>query len=256
MKMKYLFPIVVLFTGTMMTLISCKDPEEVEPESNEITVKGEIVPSYGGTDLQLDSVYTLSNGVKFKITRLKFYFSNVTLGGVQMIDYSLFDFEERGTAWFTKTGEFSVGSALNYGIGVDGTKNHADPTLVSPSSWLYVTNANDMHWSWNQGYIFFSIEGKADTLVDANTNCNWSFSYHIGDNHFYTPDQAMTINATQSGDKQYNLKLRLDFQAFFENPIRPINLATENLTHSAPSEDSLSEKVRLNFAEAFSPYYE
>jgi len=253
MKMKYLFPTFLLAVSGLLITISCK-PEEVVPESNEVTVEGKIIPSYGGTDLSIGEVYSLSNGVKFKITALEFYFEDVKLGETQMIGHSLFDWEERGTSWFTKKGEFSVGSALTYGIGVNSTANHADPTLAPTTSWLYATNANDMHWTWSSGYIFIKIEGKADTLVDANTNCNWSFSYHIAGDDFFTPNQSMTVSPSQVADKKYEVKLRFDFQEFFENQLRPINLATEYLTHSAAVEDELTEKIRSNFANAFSPY--
>ncbi len=252
MKMKFFFPAILLTICSLLFAVSCKKPQEVEPESNDVTVEGKIVPTFGGSEFQLGAVYTLTNGVKFKITKLKFYTSAVSLGGTQMIDYSLYDFEERGTAWFSKTGEFTVGSALNYAIGVDADKNHADPTLPSPSSWLYVTNANDMHWTWNSGYIFIAIEGYYDAIVDANDDFQ-SFSYHIARDDFFTSDQALTVAPTLVADKKYEVKLKFDFQSFFENSVRPIDLATENLTHSSPSEDALTEKIRLNFAEAFSP---
>lgn len=255
MKMKFfILPLAVAAT-TILTVVSCgKEPAEVEPESTDITVTGKIKPTYGGTDIQLDSVIMLSNGVKIKVTNLKFYFTDVRLGGTSMIDYSLYDFRERGTAWFQKTGTFSLSNALTYNIGVGPEANHADPTICPTNSWLYITNANDMHWSWNQGYIFINIEGKADTIVDGTDNFDLSFSYHLGDNHLYTSDQQLTVNAMQTGSKQYDLTLRFDFQRFFENETRPIDLTTEYITHSSPDDEDLSEKVRLNFAEAFSPY--
>ncbi len=254
MKMKYLFPTFLLAVSGLLIAVSCHKPDEVAPESNAVTVEGKIIPSYGGTELNLGDVYSLSNGVKFKITALEFYFEDVNLGGTQMIDHSLFDWEERGTAWFTKTGEFNVGSALTYGIGVNSALNHADPTLAPTSSWLYITNANDMHWTWSSGYVFIKIEGKADTIVDANTNCDLSFSYHIAGDDFFTANQSMTVSPTQVANKKYEVKLRFDFQEFFENELRPIDLTTEYLAHSAAVEEQLTEKIRSNFANALSPY--
>ena len=252
MKILFLGPLLVVLS--LIVVVSCHKPEDPQPVSKEVTVEGQVIPVFGDSDLELETIYTLSNGVKFKIEEFKFYSTNVNFGGTQMIDYSLYNFRERGPLWFQKTGEFTVGSALNYAIGVDALVNHEDPSLPKLTSWLNVMNTEGMHWSWNTGYIFIAIEGKMDVEVDEVTDCNLSFSYHVAGDEFFTPDQAFTVNPVQLESKKYAVKMKFDFLKFFENEARPIDLNTEFLTHSGPTEVALTEKVSLNFAEAFSPY--
>jgi hypothetical protein len=50
------------------------------------------------------------------------------------------------------------------------------------------------------------------------------------------------------------LPLKLDLWKFLHNPISPIDLKTEYLTHTASGQQALTWKVTSNFEQAFTPY--
>ena len=252
--MKILLGASALVSLSLCILVSCHKPKEADPTSNGYTVTGTIQPTFGGSTLYLDSVYMLANGVKIKVQDIKFYTSAVTQDSVELSDYTLFDYRARGTAWFTKTISGVPAGTLSYNLGVDQVTNHADPSGFPSNSWLNAINANEMYWAWSQGFVFVKIEGKADTLVDATENFDLSFSYHLGGDQNYASGLTQAANPIQMpADHTYGYKLKLDIQAFFQNPTNPINVATENYTHSEGGSEALTHKVKSNFIGCISP---
>lgn len=252
MKMKFLISSSFIAVALVCILISCHKPFEVDPPAQKTTT-GLITPKFGSENLYLDSIYTLSNGFKIKVQDIKFYCSAVSSGNTVLSDYTLYDFRERGNIWFQNAPVSASNSEIVYGIGVDATNNHADPSTFSSSSWLNTINANDMYWSWSSGFIFVKIEGKADTIVDGTDNFDLSFSYHLGNDANFIAAQTKAITPVEVSSTLIEYRLQMDLKSFFENASNPINIATEHYTHSASGTAALTEKVKLNFAACITP---
>jgi hypothetical protein len=125
-----------------------------------------------------------------------------------------------------------------------------DPSAFPNDSPLNISNAGTMHWSWNTGYIFISIEGKTDTIPDATLNFNHSFSFHVGKDNFLETISFSNVNWQSISNNEHRLKLKLDLLSFLQNPNQPIDLKNEFLTHSGSGQQDLTLKVAQNFKQA------
>lgn len=250
----------ILALISMVTLFSCNKDNDKSPGHGDMTTPPESIlrmqPVFGVTNLKLDSVYTLSNGYEVKILELKAYFTDIQSSGNTLKDAALFDFRSHGDLVFDVTGIGpGASTSIQFGIGVPGTLNHNDPSLFPASNPLNIAIANDMHWDWNPGYIFFKVEAKVDTIVDGITNCDHNLVYHVGTDGYYTSKTVSNMQWIQTdgvNTKLFNSRLKLDMKNFFENPGSPIDVKTEYTTHSMASQSALTEKVRQNFAASIS----
>ncbi len=245
----------ILALISIVTLFSCnKDddyPGKTYPDPNPPSTGLFLNPVFGGLGLRLDSVYTLSNGFKIKFQELKAYFTDIKADGDLIIDAGLFDFRENGGLVF-KTFAGTPGTELQFGIGVPSSINHNDPSLFPNSNPLNIAIANDMHWDWSPGYIFFKVEAKVDTIVDGITNCDHNLVYHVGTDDYYTSKTLSGVNWTFSDSNSKHVSLKLDIKNFFENAGNEIDVKTEFTTHSMASQSVLTEKARQNFAASIS----
>jgi hypothetical protein len=250
----------ILALISLATLFSCKKDKTPSGHDDMVSPPESVLklqPVFGSTNLKLDSVYTLSNGFEIKILELKAYFTDVQAGGITLKDAALFDFRLHGDLVFDVTG-IAAGSSnsIQFGIGVPGMINHNDPSLFPSSNPLNIAIANDMHWDWNPGYIFFKVEAKVDTIVDGVTNCDHNLIYHVGTDGYYTSKTVNNIQWTQTNGvntKLFTSKLKLDMKNFFENPGSPIDVKTEFTSHSMmPQQSAITEKARQNFAASIS----
>lgn len=251
------FSILVLILA--VALFSCnKDddyPGKTYPDPNPPVTVLRMQPVFGSTNLKLDSIYTLSNGFEIKILELKTYFSDIQGGEGTIQDVALFDFRLNGDIVVNKSGiGYGGSSSLQFGIGVPSSINHNDPSTFPNSNPLNIAIANDMHWDWNPGYIFFKVEAKVDTIVDGITNCDHNLIYHVGTDGYYTLKTVNNIQWIQfdSNSRGFTGKLKLDLKNFFENPGNEIDVKTEFTTHSMASQNVLTEKARQNFAASIS----
>jgi hypothetical protein len=99
-----------------------------------------------------------------------------------------------------------------------------------------------------------NIEGKVDTLIDATTNPDLSFSFHVGTDSYLQNLQFNNINWADIGNNTRQFKLKLDLLAFLGQGASSINLSSEYLTHTAAGQEALTQKVISNFKNAISPY--
>lgn len=235
----------------ILTIIFSCNKDDSNPTSNKnkylsITVD----PIFGTQPFYLDSIYTTSEGYKVKFTDLKFYFSALRNGTDTLTKAALFDFSSTGNLLTRLIGDYNKFSSLQGNIGVIQSLNHLDPAAFPNDSPLNISNAGTMHWSWNTGYIFISIEGKTDTIPDATLNLNHNFSFHVGTDQFLETISFSVINWQAVSDKEHRFELKLDLLSLLQNPTRPIDLKKEFLTHSASGQYSLTLKVAQNFKEA------
>jgi hypothetical protein len=237
-----------------LALLSCKKdkPEDgtVDPPAETSAVR--IQPKFASEDLQLDHTYALNDSTDVQIVEMKFYLSNITAGGVQKKDYSLFDYRQRGTTLYsfaTAPGSFGSFAAL---VGVPQDVNHSDPAAFPSSSMLNSLNANDMYWGWSGGFIFLKIEAKADTIPDGVANFDHNLVYHVAADGFTGNINFPSVSWSQSGNAHF-LDFKVDVEQIFNNPAGRIEVRNEFQTPHMPApEGSLTEKVMNNFISAFS----
>lgn len=243
--MTYL-PLIGLFAFT-----SCKDKVEPDPvEEDPTMLQVNVYPEYNGQTLYLDSTYTTDEGYDIQFTGLKFFAENVINGSTQLIDAGLFDYGSNGNLLLEAAGEPSTFGSLQGNIGVQSSINHNDPSAFPVTSVLNIMNANDMHWSWNPGYIFFKVEGKADTIPDGNELFDHTFVFHVGlDENLQTFD-FNNLNWQLVDSKRYKLNMMLDMHEFLSAAGNEIDLKTEYTTHSAAGQEVLTAKAALNFKNA------
>lgn len=166
----------------------------------------------------LNKTFINDFGEKYSITKLKYYVSNIkfvtgekrkTSSNVFLVDAS-------------KKNIISVAvpskniSALTFLLGVDSALNcsGAQSGALDP--------LNDMFWTWNNGYIFFKVEGNAEaSKADLHR-----IEHHIGG--FKGSDKTMRqiylpINKALLKGKK-NLIIQLDIDKYW-NGINKIKLA-------------------------------
>ena len=241
----------ILYLLLLSPLIWSCDPDQPTPNIPVLeTVKVSINPTYGTQAFYMDSIYTTAEGYKVKFTELTCYFTLLGNGTNQLIEAALYNFRETGSTLVSK-----VGNHLNYTnlagkIGVDSSLNHLDPSAFPNESPLNISNAGPMHWGWNPGYIFMNIEGKVDTIIDATNNLDLSFSFHVGTDTYLQSFNFENVTWQDKGNNSWELPLKLDLASFLSNPLSPINLKDEHLTHTAAGQETLTQKVIQNFKNA------
>lgn len=242
---------IFLSLSILLFLAAC-DKDKPTPPKAQIQVS--LQPVFGALPFYMDSIYTTQEGYKIKFTELKCYFTLFGNGSNSLHQAALLDYRETGSLLFKKEGDYTKFPNLNAILGVDTSLNHLDPSAFPNDSPLNISNAGPMHWGWNPGYIFMNVEGKVDTIIDATTNTDLSFSFHIGTDPYLQNLQFNAINWTDIGNHTHQFKLKLDLLSFLGQGVNSINLSTENLTHTAAGQEVLTQKVINNFKNAISPY--
>jgi hypothetical protein len=245
--------LIILFIISF-AFVSCKKKCPTPDSKLDSFLSLTVQPKFGSNNLFLDSIYTTPEGYRVKFTDLKFYITQLKNGSSTLTDATIFDFRENGLLAFRKIGDPTQFTALQGFIGVDGTLNHLDPSAFPNESPLNISNAGTMHWGWNTGYIFLSIEGKVDTIPDGNNSFDHSFSFHIGTDSYLSDFSFSNLSWQNPSANEFILPFKLDLLSFLQNPTQPIDLKTDFLTHSGAGQEALSEIVVQNFKQAFQPY--
>ena len=242
----------VLLVGFgLIVALGCKNDEPNPEPQPEVTSRVTVQPFFGAQTLYLDSTYTTVEGYDVQFTDIKFYIGNPAFAGNVVKDAGLFDYRNRGTLLFEVNSDQSSFANLGGYLGIDSTVNHNDPAAFPNESMLNITNANDMHWGWNPGYIFVKVEAKVDTIADLNPLFDHFVTFHIGQDVNIQNLSFTGFNWTDLGNV-YELPLKLDMATFLQNGGTTIDLKTEYTSHSMPGEEVLSNKVIVNFRDALS----
>jgi hypothetical protein len=118
-----------------------------------------------------DSMYENNFGEKYTISKLKYYVSNIifTTKGQREIDKKIHLIDASKNDSIVKIdGRKIIG--ISFTIGVDSALNcsGAQSGTLDP--------LNDMFWTWNNGYVFFKLEGtSSSSTADKNR-----IEQHIG----------------------------------------------------------------------------
>jgi hypothetical protein len=235
-------------------LVSCKKDKPTPIETPKSYVEITVQPTYNSSNLFLDSVYLTTEGYKIKFTDLKFFGTTLKNGQNSLAQVGFFDFALSGNYFLKVEQDVNLFSDLQFILGVDSLINHNDPSTFSNDSPLNISNAGTMHWGWNPGYIFISVEGKADTLQDGIENYNHNFSFHVGTDDYLQTKSFSAINWVKTASNTHTFALQLDLFDVICNGLDPIDLRTEFLAHSSSLQTALTLKFGKNFKSAITPY--
>lgn len=231
--MKTLYKTILIFITSSLIIAGCKK-EKSEP-------KDKTTPSSNSGDLALhvnfkgssapfstDSVYQDDFGNNYKFTLVKIYLGNI---GLEDNGSNLTYADERFVLLDPSTMHYDLGKVeastypnLVFNIGMDSTTNHSDPNTYPATSPLYPQSPS-MHWSWSSGYIFYKLEGVADTNNDMTFESN--FSFHVGTDGL-TRAQSLNVSADIQKDQSNMIMLNVDVTKFLTN----VNLDTEYMSHT------------------------
>jgi len=205
MKKVFLF---LALTLAFLFLSSC-DKENKKPAPNDppapVTGKMSIVFNHlvDDQDLVFNKNYVNPKGDTFTVTRFLYYISNIVLTHADNTkftvpnSYYLIDHSKPATMKLNLSNIPPANyKSISFLIGVDSTRN------VSGVQSGDLDPAKGMFWSWNSGYIFLKLEGKAPKSPG-----NASYTYHIGgfegenktQRNVYLDFNAQTANVTANG---------------------------------------------------------
>ena len=226
------------FTGCKQE--GCIDPlavnydEEADKDDGsciyETQLKLHLHNNFGSSEFLYGSDYELADGRKLNLSIARFYFSNIRLMNGSA-ETPLADVYKQ---WNASEEHYMLGDApagtytgIKFDIGVDSTANYGDPSAWPDDHALSSSSSTHDHWSWNSGYIFMKIEGKADTSAAMNGTINGDFVYHVG-----TPNFARTVeipvNFSISEGSTGEVHLEVDLMKFFDN----VDLTADFDTHT------------------------
>lgn len=227
--------------------ISCKkDPEPTPAMPGNITLEFEHV--VGGSPLVLDAQeYTNANGDQFKVSRFKYYISNIIFKKADGTEYKqpesyyLIDESVPASKLISikdvPAGEYTQ---LTFTIGVDSVRN------VSGAQTGALDATNGMFWSWKTGYVFVKLEGSSPQSE------NGGIVFHIGG--FNTPHNTIrTISPALdnkkiqvAGGKAPQVHFKVDALKMFQG-VNTIKFAEVSTTMGGPN----SVKVADNYVTMF-----
>jgi len=190
-------------------------------------------------------VYQNAFGEAYRITKLKYYISNVSVNNNQHAfaepnSYHLIDAGDTATLHFSFNAPVNNYSSISFMIGVDSIKN------VSGAQSGALDPVHGMFWTWNSGYVMFKLEGNSPV----STLINNRIEYHIGG--FTGPDNVLQV---------VSLPLSLTVQEGTDNVI-VIEAAIDKLwqgagdikiatTPATMAPGALAKKIAANYSKMF-----
>lgn len=245
--MKYFF--LALLAGSLLACHKNKTPNST---TSSAQLEMQVDPVFGSQHLYIDSSYTLSDGSQIQFKEVKFFLTHIKNGSHTLTDAAMFDYHYKGHALFTASGNAADFSSLTAFAGVDSATNHNNPAAFPDNSPLNITNAGDMHWNWNVGYIFVKIEAKADTIPDGIDNFDHSITWHSGTDLNLSAVAFPAVSWSIAGSNLALARLKLDLKNLVENPGNSLNIKTEFMTHSGSTDMPIAQKVMQNFCASLS----
>ncbi len=184
----------------------------------------------GNSSFNFGQNATNNQGDVFGVTRLEYYIAEVKLTYDGGQDTTLQDFwilVNGGTTTNMPLGTFNISTleSVSFGIGVQSSINHLDPTAY-PAAHPLSPKSPSMHWGWTAGYRFVAMEGTAASKSDI-------FQIHaLGDANYH----IQTINTSgkiQGGD------LIIDLDADYEKALENITVNSGLINHGSNGEASV-----------------
>ena len=161
----------------------------------------EIRHTLNSVNTVMNTVETNSMSHDFKITRLQYYITRISIihDGNQTTSVgddvvALLNVNDELISTIP-LGALSISSVegVKFHIGVYSPVNNEDPSLW-PSTHPLAPKNPSMHWGWASGYRFVAFEGVAGT----NFSQIWQF-HCLGNNNYYEIDPVMTSSVPVNG---------------------------------------------------------
>ncbi len=133
---------------------------------------------------------------------------------------------------------------LIFQIGLPEDINHSNPAQYAAGHPLNPL-VNQLHWSWQGGYVFLALEGRYTRSVS-----------HLGGYVYHIANDANRMTVTLRSDldltQDSQISLRFDLRKLLDGP-HPIAIRPDHggeSTHSAPG-DALATAFKTNAEQAF-----
>ena len=218
-------------------------------EGFAVTLQINIAPKVAGENLQPASLrYQTAAGETFSVTRVSWLASDFAL---QRNDGSWLELSN-SVAWFdydqnrdTQRLEIPAGAyqSLRFVVGLNTNLNHADVAKF-PAGHPLNPAVNDLHWSWQGGYIFLALEGLWRNAAGALDG----WAYHLARD---TNSVCITLAATLEVTNETKLELNFDLATVLNAP-RPLSFAKDGSSTHSRDGDPLAAALKKNLVGAFS----
>lgn len=233
-----------------LSLIGCKEDVIVQNPAKNQYLKINVTPLYQGSEVLSTTTFTTTEGYDVQLTELKFFFSHIKNGDVELAQSALYDWSNNSKLLLLSSGEVESFGSISANLGISDDLNHNDPSAFPTESPLNILNASDMHWSWNPGYIFVKFEAKVDTLQDGQPLFDHNVSLHVGKDENLKQVVFNNLQWVKESATTNTLNLSFNIDKFLQNGTSTIDLKNEFWTHTAPGEEILSAKAIENFKAA------
>jgi hypothetical protein len=256
--MKNIFSALIAAATIIISVSSCtksasEDPTPFQIPTGKFRVEFEhLVGTEALAFNTANTQYTNNVSETFNVTMLKYYVSNVVLTRTDNSKYKLpksyyLVDASSAEASLLSFNNIPVGNykSMSFVLGVDSTHN------VSGSQKGALDPANGMFWSWNNGYIFFKIEGTSPQ----STATDNVIAYHIGGfkNSDHTnalktieiPFNTSVLSVGTVGNPQVHLSV--DVSEVLKTP-NDISFATSPTCHMP---GSMAKSIASNYVDMF-----
>jgi hypothetical protein len=244
--------IVFLFLAVFVGFSSCKKEKTEEPVVSESVDQMEVhlIPEMDGQVFSLNQIISSANGYRYFFSEIKILGTDIKNESSVLSDSYYYNLHDNGTILIKGTGLKADFTNLSLNIGVTSALNHADPSIPSSTSALNISNAGDMHWGWNPGYIFVKLEGKVDTLDNGIDNFDHNFVFHLGMDPIFRTLNFSAINWISLGEDKYRMNLLLNVKDILDKPAEEVDLRVNYSSHSANTQMVLSNLIMDKFINA------
>lgn len=251
---------VLLLGLLLLTLQSCNnagctdpnslnyDPEAVEDNGKCAypTLNINFKYKFGDEDLMRDDVYTY-NGTALSFKDIQFYVANprVAVDGVMEATNEIYfiSFDHQTIEMSDLTAGHK--HMFMFGLGVDSVTNKtiqpSDPDLEEGAA--LGPQVPTMHWGWDNGYIFFKLDGLIDT--DGDNTPDDLVEMHIGKD-FNFQNIALEIH-TDALQETVDVTIDVDISKVFEG----VDLQNDYVTHTGDN-PALAKTITTNLGGIFS----
>jgi len=208
-------------------LASCDSDEPMpcsNPNESNSTLNLRFTPEWNGEQIEAGSEFEDHLGNRLRLFNFKTFIAEIKVE---------LQFDVPNSESFTKL-EFSTGVPAEYNVDYD------------PSTWpnahpLSVQGAQGMHWAWNTGYVFTKFDGKADTTDAAEPTYLYPFTFHCGDDTFYT-GHAFDIEISSGIESSHTLDIKLHTETIL-NSSHSIDIREDGETHTGGDFELASEFI-------------
>jgi len=200
------------------------------------TVNLEIKHMMNHEDLIFGELGYTVDKAPFSITRLQYYFSQVSIthDGGQTTDLdSIWVLVNTNGPTNIDLGSQAITSveSVSFYIGVESSVNHLNPTIW-PSGHPLALKSPSMHWGWASGYRFVAMEGKVGSELFQGYEV-----HSLGDMNYF----QITVNATGTAQ---NGELDLTIYGNYAEALRGVDISSGFAVHG---EDDESLDLLINF---------